>query len=487
MIREVTAHAESSKGRTGFRIRFYDLEGKRRAIWLNKATESIAEAWRAHVAELLLGLHDNRPPCTATSQWASRLEPRLRSKLETVGLVAPIGQPARSREKNKSAPMKLNAFIEWYLRRRKVKDSTRRTWLKTQANLVAYFGEDCRIDAIKKTDAAAWRDWLATEGNIREGKERKDKNGKTIRGRTSLADNTVRRRTGIAKQFFKYARESELISFNPFEPLAASVHGNIARQFFISMELFQQAIEAAPNAEWKAIIGLARIGGLRSPSEIMRLKWEDVDFCNGRLCIHASKTEHHSDGGIRFCPLFPELRPFLEDLAEIAKSRGAGPGDWVIAQNRGSSAYLRTGFMRILKRAGIKPWSKLFHNMRASRETELLDDFPIKDVCSWIGNTQAIAMKHYAMLRDSSFNKAAGMDVPFCGPAGGPELDDSGLLGATRETTIRSHETKKPQEKPRDDASSRLRRPPGDLVSMGDIGLEPTTSTMSTWRSNQLS
>ena len=476
MIREVTAHAESSKGRIGFRIRFYDLDGKRRAIWLNKATASIAEAWRSHVAELLLGLQDNRPPCMATSRWASRLEPRLRFKLETVGLVAPISKPALQKQ---SAPMELNAFIEWYLGRRKnVKESTKETWLKTQGNLIAFFGADCRLDSIKKTDAAAWRDWLANEGNIREGKTRKDKNGNETRGRTSLADNTVRRRTGIAKQFFHYAIDSKLITENPFTGLAASVHGNESRQFFIDSSLLARAIEAAPNAEWKAIIGLARIGGLRSPSEVMRLKWEDIDFANGRLCIHASKTEHHRNGGLRFCPLFPELRPFLEDLAEIAKHRGAGLGDWVISQNRGSSAYLRTGFTRILKRAGIKPWPKLFHNLRASRETELLDEFPIKDVCSWIGNTQAIAMKHYAMMRESSFTRAAGLAAPFCGPAGGPEFENSGGLGTTPANLPRDPETKKPQVFPRVVYSGGSETSQGNWYPMGEEGLEPPTSTL---------
>ncbi len=48
--------------------------------------------------------------------------------------------------------------------------------------------------------------------------------------------------------------------------------------------------------------------------------------------------------------------------------------------------------------------------MRASRQTELLDQFPIKDVCGWIGNTEAIAMEAYAMQRDSSFQQAIALE-----------------------------------------------------------------------------
>lgn len=147
--------------------------------------------------------------------------------------------------------------------------------------------------------------------------------------------NTVRRRTGIAKQFFAQAIKAKLITENPFTGLAATVRGNEARQFFVGRDLFRLAIEHAPGAEWEAIIALSRLGGLRSPSEIMRLRWEDLDFVNGRLRIHSTKTEHHEDGGLRFCPLFVELRPYLERLADLAQARGATPTDPVIAESRG--------------------------------------------------------------------------------------------------------------------------------------------------------
>ena len=35
------------------------------------------------------------------------------------------------------------------------------------------------------------------------------------------------------------------------------------------------------DAEWKAIIALARYGGLRTPSETMALRWIDIDWERG--------------------------------------------------------------------------------------------------------------------------------------------------------------------------------------------------------------
>lgn len=384
-------------------IQFVSSDGKHKTLRLGKTNLRAAEQHQRIVEALLQNSIARLPMDIATAEFIGALEGTIRVRYENSGLLGKV------EKKQAAGPMKLGPYVEWYLSRRKVKESTRKTWEKVQGNLVTYFGADRSIDSITPGDAMAWREWLASEGNIREGKVRKNKDGKEFHGRKDLGDNTVRRRSGIAKQFFNYAIESKLITENPFVKLSASVHGNDARQYFISLELFESVIEAAPGAEWEAIIALSRLGGLRCPSETLRLRWEDIDFANGRIRVHASKTEHHKDGGIRYCPLFPELRPYLEDLRELAIENGAQPSDPVIATHRGSEAILRTGLMRILKKAGVKPWPKLFHNMRASRETELLDEFPIKDVCSWIGNTQAVAMKHYAMMRDASFTRAAGL------------------------------------------------------------------------------
>jgi hypothetical protein len=49
----------------------------------------------------------------------------------------------------------------------------------------------------------------------------------------------------------------------------------------------------------------------------------------------------------------------------------------------------------------------LFHNLRASRETELAAQFPIHVVCAWIGNTEMIAAKHYLQVTDEYYEQAA--------------------------------------------------------------------------------
>ena len=66
----------------------------------------------------------------------------------------------------------------------------------------------------------------------------------------------------------------------------------------------------------------------------------------------------------------------------------------------------RLQFERIIRWAGLKPWPRLFHNLRASRETELAERFPIHMVTAWLGNTPDIARKHYLQTTDEHFQRA---------------------------------------------------------------------------------
>ena len=85
----------------------------------------------------------------------------------------------------------------------------------------------------------------------------------------------------------------------------------------------------------------------------------------------------------------------------------AEPGtEYVITRYRDRAMNLRTHFMRIIRRAGLTPWPKLWHNLRASRQTELAEEYPMHVVCQWIGNTGAVAMEHYLQSLDAHFAKA---------------------------------------------------------------------------------
>ncbi|HWA96864.1 MAG TPA: hypothetical protein VG713_00155 [Pirellulales bacterium] len=119
------------------------------------------------------------------------------------------------------------------------------------------------------------------------------------------------------------------------------------------------------------------------------------------------KTEHLEGGAFRDIPIFVELRPFLED----ARAQ-ADPGrKYVISRYRDSNSNLRTQFVRIIKRAGLKPWPKVFQNLRSTRETELVRLLSLPAACKYIGNTEAVAMKHYLQVTDDDFQKALSVSA----------------------------------------------------------------------------
>jgi len=195
-------------------------------------------------------------------------------------------------------------------------------------------------------------------------------------------------------------------------------------------------IEAAPNWRWRLIIALSRFGGLRVPSELSRLTWADIDWDKSRLWIRSPKTERQGKPG-RWLPIFPELRPFLEDAFEVAEA-----GVVNVLANLDASNNLRTGLLRIIKRTGLTPWPRLFHNMRASRQTELTGVFPAHVVRAWIGNTEKVAEDHYLQVRDSDFERATrSVCVPFCVPRSDkPDKNTSVRAGASDEPITENHE-----------------------------------------------
>ena len=149
--------------------------------------------------------------------------------------------------------------------------------------------------------------------------------------------------------------------------------------------------------------------------QMFRIRWEGaiddsadaVLGASGKRGRGANKVDSAADWlkktGVRWVPIFPELRPYLDEAFDLA-AEGAV---FLITRYRCPNCNLRTQLNRILRRTGLEPWPKLFHNLRATRETELAEVYPIHVVCSWIGHTAAIAQKHYLQVRDEDFDRAA--------------------------------------------------------------------------------
>ncbi|MFP4354873.1 MAG: tyrosine-type recombinase/integrase [Phycisphaerae bacterium] len=366
----------STRKSTGTRtIQFVDPEGVRKTVRLGRMAKRAAESVKTRVEDLLAAQVTNTAIDRDTAIWVAGLPEDLREKLHRVGLI--------EQDQREAIPT-LAAWLEQYIGGKSdLKESTLLNYEKNRADMTAFFGADTNIDQITKLDAERFRAWLGTS-----------------RG---LAEATIRRRCKRAKQILEGAVKARILQDNPFAEMRLGHSVNRARMHFVTRQDAEAFLDACPDATWRAIFALARFGGLRCPSEILRLRWADIDFDKGRLHVHSPKTERH-DGGVRFVPMFPELRGPLLDLFTLADEGQ----EHVIARYRDAKQNLRTQFKRIMLRAGLKPWPRLFANLRASRATELANEFPTHVVTQWLGHTEAVANRHYLQTTDEHFRRAVG-------------------------------------------------------------------------------
>ena len=359
-------------------VQFVRPDGKRSPICLGKVNHRTAETVRDKVEALGQAVYYGARLDDDTAAWLSGIDASLVDKLEVVGLV-----PDQYRRAKRDR-VTLAAFLESYLAGRSdIKRSTRLNLEQVRGNLLAFFGANRPLNEVTPGDADDFRRFLLGH----------------------LGENTVRRHCGRAKQFFRAAVRKRLLPENPFGDMKdCGVRGsNPDRVCFVSREVASKVLEACPDAQWRLLFALSRFGGLRCPSEHLVLRWADVDWERGRMTVRSSKTEHFEGRESRLVPIFPEVRMYLDQVWEEAR-----PGaEYVITRYRGGNANLRTQLERIISRAGLQAWPKLFQNLRATRETELVGSFPLHVVTAWLGNTAAVAAKHYLQVTEADYERAA--------------------------------------------------------------------------------
>src|SRR5262249_39004172 len=85
-----------------------------------------------------------------------------------------------------------------------------------------------------------------------------------------------------------------------------------------------------------------------------------------------------------------------------------------IVSNRGTEAAWRTRMYKLLRRLGIPAWPRIWHNLRASRQTELEDRFPSHVVSAWVGTSETVMREHYLMTTADHFAEALKPSPEVC-------------------------------------------------------------------------
>ena len=354
-----------------YRITF-NLDGKRVTIYTGKMGPREAERLRDKVKELARIKERNGriEESENIAKWVSTIiGTKLHTKLVNVGLLETVKDT------------QLGSFCETYIASRTdIKQQTRINLLSSKRMLVEHFGADKDLRAITPAHVSEFKAALMT------------------RYANATTGRTLRR----GRQFFAHAVDAGIINRNPFDKLKIPNQTNPSRLFFVDRETCQKVLETCPNLQWRLIFSLARFGGLRVPSELISLQWNDVLWSQKKIKVPSPKTEHIEGKDHRWVPLFPEIIEPLRQAFDIAKDGE----QFIFPRTITGAVNLRKGLTSIIKKAGLSPWPKLFQNLRASRETELCQNFPLHVASKWIGNTPTVAMGHYLQVIDSDWEKA---------------------------------------------------------------------------------
>lgn len=367
-----------------WRIQYVDLEGKRQTLRLGKCSKSSAEIVRHRLGLLIAARRLSVAVDADTLSWLNSVGEPLRSRLARTGLTGL--DVAVKRDRGLVAD-----FLRDYVSKRKevVKPGTVIMWNTAIRDFCRTLPDKLTLSQLDATHGMAWLDSMRSSG---------------------LSSTTQHQRMTVVRQMIDYAVAGKRIASNPLSSIKIQKTKSIA-----NVEVPRETIDTLLpqlTLTWQAIVVLARYGGLRCPSEVLSLRWEHVDMRNRVMMVPEPKNERQPGRGVRKCPLFPEIfEVFMrikrtseyvvdigDDIRHAAKRHG-----W-------RDSHLRTELRKLLIGLGITPWPRLFHSMRASRQTELEREFGRTAACAWIGNSERVAEAHYLMVTSSDWQRATGVE-----------------------------------------------------------------------------
>jgi integrase len=212
----------------------------------------------------------NWPP-NWTASWTNGISDELADKLAGVVLM----QPRNSRT--------LGEFLDTYFEQRKgdSKPTTLANIQRVMIDLRKLFPDSKPLREFTPEDAHKLKAYYLDPSQ-------------------KLASATTFRRLKMARMFFTHAMKLEFITRNPFADVRGTNDNPAHRRYFLSVEDTAKLVDAA-NPTWRTIIALARYGGLRCPSEVLLLRWENVNLATGRMTVTSPKTERNPTKPIVSC------------------------------------------------------------------------------------------------------------------------------------------------------------------------------------------
>lgn len=242
---------------------------------------------------------------------------------------------------------------------------------RTRETLEEFFGKDRLLQHITPEDAARWRASLAKGG---------------------MSEATVKSHTGNAKTMFRELVDHEVLLRSPFARLKGGVTPTTNHRY-VTPEETQRVLEAAPDCEWRTLIGLARLAGLRTPSETHLLTFQDIDWETGLMRVRSPKTERHLGHDQRVVPITPRLYAILLERYEECER-----DDDALLVTILSAGGRRRKMVALMEAAGVEPWDDTWQTLRRSCEVEWVNSgIAPTTAARWLGHSLTVSLRHYTL------------------------------------------------------------------------------------------
>jgi len=182
---------------------------------------------------------------------------------------------------------------------------------------------------------------------------------------------------------FQFAVKQGILSSSPFDFRVERVDTDESRWRYVAPGTILKVLNSCLSDYERLAIALGRFGGLRVPSELLSLRFRDID---GEVIRVADDTKT----GFREVPLFPEIR--------VVFNRLTSNSDDFIFSGR-SRSWFRKILERSIRRSGVQQWEKLWINLRSSFVTDLARmGYDERTMDSIVGNSAAVRRKHYVQF-----------------------------------------------------------------------------------------
>ena len=358
----------------GYDIQWYDENRKRLTIYLGGSRYSKKNAEEVKgIVEILL-LHQWRNDSILdkkTTTWLETAPTEILTKLEKVGLI--------SLDKPKTCQELWDSFLIY---KAKMKPATQVIYRTSQQHFFEAFSATGILDEITVERLLEWRQSLSLK----------------------YPEATVATVMKTLKTVFNYAVDIGWLQQRPMEKVPLGSFVNRKKDRLITDKEINKLLEASPTQEWRVIIVLARYGGLRCPSELMPLRYSDIDWAKHCFRVRSPKTERHHGHQERLVPLFSEIR---KELEQLRLERSPKDDDFVIQGFVGQTKWnLLPPFHRIAQKSGLGKIARPFDNMRMSRSNEIERQFGSLKESLWLGHSERVKKNHYFQLSDVDFSEA---------------------------------------------------------------------------------